>query len=77
MITQFSCKCGNNDPRKAMHYDGSIGYEATVCRKCGRYSDHNGEYDADEWSKQFIQKEKPLTRYNIDLNKVNLLNLIK
>jgi hypothetical protein len=36
-------------------YDGSLGYEALVCRACGKYFDHNGEHPADEWSTNFLK----------------------
>jgi len=46
------CACGEVDNFK--YYDGCLGYEAIVCRKCGRYSDHNAEYKADDWSMEFV-----------------------
>lgn len=54
MITQFTCPCGNQDPKEAKHYDGAIGYEAIVCKKCGNYSDEFGEHEADAWSQSFV-----------------------
>jgi transcription elongation factor Elf1 len=59
MITQFNCPCGANSISDAKKYDGSLGYEAVVCRQCGRYSDDNGSHEADDWSKDFtgIRKE--------------------
>jgi hypothetical protein len=57
MVTQFSCTCGNTDPKKVHEYDGMLGYEALVCTECGRYSDHMGEHAADEWSKHYLQPE--------------------
>lgn len=36
-------------------YDGSLGYEALVCRACGKYFDHNGEHPADEWSTNYVK----------------------
>ncbi len=56
MIIKFTCSCGNNDPKKAHYYDGCLGYEALVCKVCGKYSDHNGEHEPDHWSEQFIIK---------------------
>jgi hypothetical protein len=53
MITSFTCTCGANHPSDAKYYDGLLGYEALVCKKCGRYYDHGGEHPADEWSKSF------------------------
>jgi len=58
MITQINCICGNKDPRKAVAYDGCLGYEAIICSCCGRYSDYNGLHEADEWSKEQIQWAK-------------------
>lgn len=58
MITQFNCNCGTTNISDAHYYDGAIGYEAIVCKRCGRYSDHMGTYDADEWSRQFIQTKE-------------------
>jgi hypothetical protein len=56
MIVEFTCPCGNNDPKKAKHYDGALGYEALICTVCGRYFDHTeGEHEPDEWSKQFVK----------------------
>lgn len=49
-ILSFSCSCGNQNPKDAIEYDGSLGYEAIICKKCGAYSDHSGEQPADEWS---------------------------
>jgi len=54
MITKFTCSCGNTDPQKAKYYDGSLGYEAIVCKCCGRYYDHTGEHEPDDWSKKFV-----------------------
>ena len=54
MIISFNCSCGNTEPKKAHYYDGCLGYEAIICKVCGNYSDHNGEHEADAWSKQFI-----------------------
>jgi len=54
MIINFRCKCGNTDPNKSKHYEGSLGYGAVVCKTCGRYSDHTGSFEADNWSKEFV-----------------------
>jgi hypothetical protein len=54
MITKFTCSCGNTDPSKAKYYDGCLGYEALVCKVCGKYYDGNGEHPADDWSKNFV-----------------------
>jgi hypothetical protein len=53
MVIKFTCECGNTDPNKTHFYDGCLGYEAIVCKCCGRYSDHSGSYPADNWSSQF------------------------
>lgn len=55
-VLSFSCPCGNTDPSKVKEYDGALGYEALVCKVCGRYYDHTGEHSADDWSKQFLEK---------------------
>lgn len=54
MITKFDCRCGNKDPQLAYAYDGALGYEALVCKVCGRYYDQLGEHLADDWSEQFM-----------------------
>lgn len=54
MITQFNCVCGNDDPKKAHFYEGCLGYEALICKKCGRYEDIEGKHEADEFSMSFI-----------------------
>jgi hypothetical protein len=46
--------CKADKPKDAKFYDGSLGYEAIVCRKCGTFADHNGWHPADEWSKHFV-----------------------
>jgi hypothetical protein len=61
MITKFTCSCGNNDPKKAKHYDGSLGYEAMICTVCGVYYDfdNDGKFRTnapDDWSKEYIRK---------------------
>ena len=38
----------------AKEYDGALGYEALVCKVCGRYYDHTGKHEADDWSKRFV-----------------------
>ena len=54
MVVSFNCKCGNTDPQKVKEYHGWVGYEALICRCCGRYSDHQGSSEPDEFSKQFV-----------------------
>ena len=53
-ITSFNCPCGNQDPQKARHYDGMLGYEAVICTDCGKTHDHNGCHEADEFSKSYV-----------------------
>ena len=52
-ITSFDCECGNNDPGKALEYEGSLGYEAIVWKVCGSYSDFTGAHHADSWRLEF------------------------
>jgi hypothetical protein len=54
MIIKFTCSCGNTDPQKAKEYDGLLGYEALVCKVCGRFSDYQGEHEAGDWSRQLV-----------------------
>jgi hypothetical protein len=59
MIIKFTCSCGNTDPKKAKFYDGALGYEAIVCKCCGRYSDFDNDgkeriNEPDDWSKNFV-----------------------
>jgi hypothetical protein len=56
MVSKFKCSCGNQDPKNVHEYNGMLGYEALICKTCGRYQDHNGEYEPDEFSKQFINQ---------------------
>jgi transcription elongation factor Elf1 len=61
MLLNFECDfCDNKDKSLVYEYDGCLGYEALVCRKCGVYYDYQktGYYEPDEWSKQFTIKEK-------------------
>lgn len=55
MIIKFKCICGNTDPKKAYHYTGCLGYEALICKKCGRYEDVEGKHKADNFSKDIIK----------------------
>jgi hypothetical protein len=54
MVTKFNCTCGNQDPKKVKEYDGCLGYEALICLDCGKYYDHTGEHEPDEFSMSFI-----------------------
>ena len=48
------CSCGNIKPREYIEYDGSLGYEAIICKQCGIYHDHFGEHKPDDWSIELI-----------------------
>lgn len=50
MILKFHCKCGANSADDAIHYDGHVGYEAVICKKCGHYYDHEGVHEPDDFS---------------------------
>ena len=66
MITSIECPCGNQDTNKAVEYDGVSGYEAIICTCCGRYCDHTGEHEADDWSKTYVKTEEIVTKHTID-----------
>lgn len=53
-ITKFFCICGADKPEDCKQYDGGLGYEALICKRCGRMYDHVGEYPADEFSCQHV-----------------------
>jgi len=55
MITKMACACGNTDVKKGIYYHGMLGYEAIICTCCGRYSDHLGEHEKDEWSISYLK----------------------
>lgn len=43
MLTSFHCEiCGASGVEHAHEYDGLLGYEAIICRRCGWSCDHNG-----------------------------------
>lgn len=49
MVIKFECTCGNKDPNETKIYDGSLGYEAIICKKCRKIYDINtpeGFYDS-------------------------------
>ncbi len=48
MVKTFSCKCGNKDPHQTVEYHGLLGYEALICKKCGRYSDYSGDHEPEK-----------------------------
>lgn len=54
MITSFECPCGNKNVSKTKEYDGVLGYSAIICMDCGRFSDHTGSHEADDFSKGFV-----------------------
>jgi len=56
-ITKFQCDCGNGDPRQTIEYDGALGYEAVICKKCCSYSDQSGAHKADDWSKSMVKNQ--------------------
>ena len=58
MVTKFNCHCGNHDPKYVYEYDGCLGYEALVCKICGRYYDQLGLHKSDDWSEQYIIRTK-------------------
>lgn len=64
MINKFNCPCGTNNPNDAKYYDGVLGYEAFVCKKCARTHDFSGVHPADDWSKRFVN----LTNNNLELS---------
>ena len=53
----MNCSCGNTDVKKALYYDGCLGYDAIVCTCCGRYSDYNGEHSKDDWSADYLKSK--------------------
>jgi hypothetical protein len=53
MITKFHCPiCSNNDPQKAIAYNGLLGYECIYCACCATKFDHNGMHLPDETEKK-------------------------
>ena len=65
MIISFNCQnCGNQNPKRAKFYDGSLGYEALICTVCGAYHDFDEQgkvrfNEPDDFGKQYIKKYKP------------------
>ncbi len=55
MIKTAKCACGNTEPGDFKEYDGALGYEAVICIRCGRFADHDGDHEANEWSKYYIK----------------------
>jgi hypothetical protein len=59
-IIEFDCACGATSTSDAQYYDGALGYEAFVCKRCGRYSDEFGEHESDTWSRAFVGLENKI-----------------
>jgi hypothetical protein len=57
MLISFKCPCGNTDIKQAKEYDGMLGYDAVICKKCGRIHDENGihERETDKKSIMYIK----------------------
>jgi hypothetical protein len=56
MFIEATCPCcKNSDTSEFRYYDGSLGYEAYVCKKCGSYDDHFGTHPADTWSRAYVE----------------------
>lgn len=57
MVTRFNCICGNKNPKQVKEYDGCLGYEALICKECGRIHDHEGihERETDKKSIMYIK----------------------
>lgn len=56
MIIKCSCDCGNEDTKDFHEYYGYLGYEAVICRKCGKYYDHEGKHNVDQFSIRFLNQ---------------------
>jgi len=54
MVTKFNCSCGNTATNRVVEYEGALGYEALICKVCGRYFDNEGEHEPDEFSSREI-----------------------
>jgi|ERR1035437_8611018 hypothetical protein len=67
MIKTFTCSCGNTDPQKAKAYEGLLGYEALVCKVCGRFSDYQGEHEAGDWSRQLVGLQNILPNIKVGM----------
>ena len=51
----FEClNCGTTDVNNAKYYDGALGYEATMCKRCGATHDQYGMNVADEMSLKYV-----------------------
>lgn len=61
MITKIKkpcVNCGADKPSDYTEYDGMLGYEAIICKRCGWIYDQNGNYPTDDWSKTFIKERR-------------------
>ena len=59
-VIEFKCQtCGTNEVSDAHEYDGMIGYEAIICKKCGAYSDSYGHFAAEAWSRKIVGLPEP------------------
>jgi hypothetical protein len=58
MLISFKCPCGNTDTQQTKKYGGMLGYEAVICKKCGRIHDETGihERETDKESVLYIKK---------------------
>jgi hypothetical protein len=55
MLIKATCHaCDNKDVSEFKHYNGLLGYEAYVCKKCGAYFDQYDSYPADKWSRDLV-----------------------
>jgi len=51
MITKINkpcVNCGADKPSDFKEYDGMLGYEAIICKKCGWLYDESGAYPPEE-----------------------------
>ena len=54
--------CGASDVSDFREYDGCLGYEAIICKRCGYIYDHTGVYSPEEDSvedyQDYLRKSK-------------------
>lgn len=56
LISVKPCEnCGNDKVKDYAQYDGCLGYEAIICKKCGYLYDHTGSHKPDEFSLSFVK----------------------
>lgn len=71
MIEAFHCiYCGADQPSDAKEYDGMLGYEAIVCRKCGSVGDHSGSRPPSKWGCDYVGLKEVRTYVAVDKNKI-------